>query len=84
MNVSLATVRHAAELILISSRIYNYISHGTNNTSIGPFPGTPGFSDTYVGEGYGIPVIGASGFGNPASTADGFYYNQTGVNNLLV
>jgi hypothetical protein len=66
--------------------LYNYISHGTNNLGSppGPSPGTPGFSDTYVGEGYGIPVIGASGYGNPASTADGFYYNQTGVNNLLV
>jgi hypothetical protein len=64
--------------------LYNYLGHGTNNTTTGPAPGTPGFSDIYVGEGYGIPVVGASGYGNPVSTADGFYYNQTGINNLLV
>jgi hypothetical protein len=64
--------------------LYNYIAHGTNNTAATGAPGTPGFSDTFVGAGYGIPVIGASGYGNPASTADGFYYNQTGINNLLV
>ncbi|HEY3864056.1 MAG TPA: putative porin [Verrucomicrobiae bacterium] len=65
--------------------LYNYLGHGTNNTpSSLAAPGTPGFSDTYVGEGYGIPVTGASGYGNSASSSDGFYYNQTGVNNLLV
>ena len=70
--------------------LYNYLGHGTNGAggALGingnALPGTPGFSDIYVGEGYGIPVVGASGYGNPLSTADGFYYNQTGVNNLLV
>jgi hypothetical protein len=64
--------------------LYNYIGHGTNNTAATGAPGTPGFSDTFVGAGYGIPVIGASGYGNSASTADGFYYNQTGNNNLLI
>ena len=62
--------------------LYNYLGHGTNNTATGPAPGTPGFSDTFVGEGAGIPVVGASGY--PSGSADGFTYNQTGVNNLLV
>jgi len=62
--------------------VYNYLGHGTNNTATGPAPGTPGFSDTFVGQGAGIPVVGASGY--PSGPADGFTYNQTGVNNLLV
>ncbi len=66
----------------VAGTLYNYLAHGTNNTGAGPYPGTPGFSDTYVGEGTSIPVAGASGY--PSGSADGFYYNQTGVNNLLV
>jgi hypothetical protein len=62
--------------------LYNYLGHGTNNTTTGPAPGTPGFSDIYVGEGAGVPVVGASGY--PSGPADGFTYNQTGINNLLV
>jgi hypothetical protein len=62
--------------------LYNYLGHGTNNTTTGPAAGTPGFSDIFVGEGAGIPVVGASGY--PSGSADGFYYNQTGINNLLI
>jgi hypothetical protein len=67
-----------------AATLYNYLAHGTNNNvgATGSYPGTPGFSDVFVGQGYGIPVVGASGY--PAQTADGFYYNQTGVNDLLV
>jgi hypothetical protein len=67
-----------------AATLYNYLGHGVNNNIPSLDPGTPGFANTFVGEGYGVPVIGASGYGNSASTADGFYYNQTGVNNLLV
>jgi hypothetical protein len=66
----------------IAGTLYNYLGHGTNNTTTGPAPGTPGFSDIYVGEGAGVPVVGASGY--PSGPADGFTYNQTGINNLLV
>jgi len=66
--------------------LYNYLGYGTNNTASPPGPpGTPGFSDVFVGEGYGPNgpgVLGASGYNS--GSADGFYYNQTGVNNLLV
>jgi hypothetical protein len=62
--------------------LYNYLGHGTNNTATAPAPGTPGFSDIFIGEGAGIPVVGASGY--PSGPADGFTYNQTGINNLLV
>jgi hypothetical protein len=66
--------------------LYTYLGHGSNSTP-GPAAGFPGFSDVYVGEGAGgvvpgYPYVGASGF--PSGTADGFFYNQTGVNNLLV
>jgi hypothetical protein len=66
----------------VAGTLYNYLGHGTNNTATGPAPGTPGFSDIFVGEGAGVPVIGASGY--PSGSADGFTYNQTGINNLLV
>jgi hypothetical protein len=62
--------------------LYNYLGHGTNTVSNGTFAGSPGFSDIYVGEGAGVPVVGASGY--PSGSADGFAYNQTGINNLLV
>jgi hypothetical protein len=61
--------------------LYNYLGHGTNNTQAGINTGTPGFSDTFVGEGSSL-FPGASGYNN--GSADGFTYNQTGVNNLLV
>ena len=74
-----------------AATLYNYLNHGTNNSSpsspIAPNPGTPGFSDIFVGEGYGPNgpgVAGASGYGNSGLSTDGFYYNQTGVNDLLV
>jgi hypothetical protein len=61
--------------------LYNYLSHGTN-TAPGSFgTGTPGFSDTFVGQGSSI-FPGSSGFSSQSS--DGFLYNQTGINNLLV
>jgi hypothetical protein len=68
--------------------LYNYLGHGTTNTSGSvSATNTPGFSGVYVGEGAGgvvpgFPYPGASGY--PSSVNDGFYYNQTGVNNLLV
>jgi len=70
-----------------AATLYNYMGHGTNTTITTPVPGTPGFSDIYVGEGAGgvvpgYPNPGASGY--PNGSADGFFYNQTGVNNLLV
>ncbi len=67
----------------VAGTLYNYLGHGTNNSGVGPYPGSPGFSDIYVGEGTAIPVAGASGYPNSAGT-DGFSYNQTGINNLLV
>jgi hypothetical protein len=61
--------------------LYNYLGHGTNNTATAPAPGTPGFSDTFVGEGI-TAQPGSSGYSS--GPADGFAYNQTGINNLLV
>ena len=72
-------------------------TNATSATTIGNPGGSttnlPGFSGVYVGEGAtgvaGYPAIGASGYpnGNPTYSfinSDGFAYNQTGVNNLLV
>lgn len=69
-----------------AATLYEYLGHGSNSTA-GPTAGTPGFSDIYVGAGAGgvvpgYPYVGASGYNS--GSADGFYYNQTGVNNLLV
>jgi len=65
----------------IAPTIYNYTGVG-QNTAPGSTPATPGFSDPYVGEGAGVPVNGASGY--PAGPNDGFAFNQTGINNLLI
>ena len=67
-----------------AATLYNYLGHGTTNAGT---TNTPGFSGNYVGEGAGgvvpgYPFPGASGF--PAGINDGFYYNQTGVNDLLI
>lgn len=69
-----------------AATLYTYLGHGSNSTP-GPTAGTPGFSDIFVGQGAGgvvpgYPYVGASGFNN--GSADGFYYNQTGINDLLV
>ncbi len=61
--------------------LYNYLGHGTNNSSGGIGTGTPAFSDTFVGEGSTL-IPGASGYNSGSS--DGFAYNQTGINNLLI
>jgi hypothetical protein len=71
----------------VGGTLYNYLGHGSVTPTNGPLQGTPGFSDDYVGEGAGgvvpgYPDAGASGY--PGGAADGFYYNQTGVNDLLV
>jgi hypothetical protein len=65
----------------VAATLYNYIGHG-QNTVPGGTPEVPGFSDNFVGEGAGVPVNGASGF--PAGLNDGFAFNQTGINDLLV
>lgn len=58
--------------------LYIYSGNGVNIT-----PGTPGFSDVYVGQGAINPqVAGYSGY--PGGYYDGFTANQTGVNNLMV
>jgi hypothetical protein len=70
-----------------AASIYTYLGHGaTNQTSNGGSitNGTPGFSSIYIGEGAGFPVVGASGFSSGSSLYDGYTYNQTGVNNLLI
>jgi len=61
--------------------LYNYLSHGTNTAPGSIGTGIPGFSDTFVGEGSSV-FPGSSGYSSGPS--DGFTYNQTGINNLLV
>ena len=57
--------------------LYNYTGHGHNAA-----PGTfvPGFPDTFVGE--SGPISGQNQ--PPGSLNDGFFFNQTGVNDLQV
>jgi hypothetical protein len=66
-----------------AATLYCYLGHGTTNAGA---TNTPGFSAIYVGEGVGTNgqglEPGASGY--PSGINDGFAYNQTGVNNLLV
>jgi hypothetical protein len=62
-----------------AATLYTYLGHGATN---GATTNTPGFSGIFVGEGAGYPVAGASGY--PSGINDGYTYNQTGVNNLLI
>jgi hypothetical protein len=61
--------------------LYNYLGHGTNTAAGSLGTGIPGFSDTFVGQGSATQP-GSSGYSS--GPADGFTYNQTGINNLLV
>jgi hypothetical protein len=79
--------------------LYNYDGVGTNNTSppVGAAPPgqpasqtTPGFSDTFVGEGGGgLPGVAVGQNQNASGLAvagnnDGFIFNQTGLDYLQV
>jgi hypothetical protein len=71
----------------VAGALYEYFGHGFVTPTNGGLEGGSGFSDAYVGEGAGglvpgFPFPGASGF--PTQGEDGFYYNQTGINDLLV
>jgi len=83
----------------VAPTLYNYDGVGQNNTTpplVAAQPGlpagqtTPGFSDTFVGEGGGgLPGVAVGQNQNAAGLAvagnnDGFIFNQTGVNNLQV
>ncbi len=65
----------------VAASVYHYLHHGAN-TAPGSFPLTPGFSDSFVGEGAGVPVVGSSGF--PTGPNNGFAFNQTGINSLFI
>ncbi len=62
----------------VAPAIYVYTLNGTDVSS-----GTPGFPDTFVGQGSLLP--GVAGFDQyPNGYYDGFGANQTGINNLEV
>jgi hypothetical protein len=63
----------------IAGTLYQYIGLETNVNF-------NGIGDTYIGEGgYAGPGSGTiNGLNGPGATAPPFYYNQVGVNNLLV
>jgi len=68
--------------------LYNYTGHAqTATVPPGTGGGTPGFANTYVGQGASNNITGAntqgwSGFNS--GYYDGFASDQTGINNLLV
>jgi hypothetical protein len=65
---------------------YNLLNHGKSPGT--GYDTTPGFADTYVGQGTLIGVNGYPAYYNyaPAGSTgfDGFAVNQTGINDLLV
>jgi hypothetical protein len=67
--------------IKAAATLYNYTGHGAN-AGQNQATSVPGFSDTFVGESSGFPVPGASGY--PSGPNDGFTFNQTGINDLLI
>ena len=71
--------------LLVAPVLYYYSGRGADvNTSQSPL--TPGFSDAYVGQGATIAnkFYAKSWSGYPNGPYDGFYANQTGINDLLV
>jgi hypothetical protein len=63
-----------------AATLYNYTSHG-GPALAGSSVLNPDFTGTFVGEG-STNFNGSSGF--PSGPHDGFTYNQTGINDLLV
>ena len=61
----------------IAPVIYDYVGNPVDTASTGY---TPGFGDVYVGQ--GAATGGISGY--PNGQYDGYYANQTGINDLLV
>lgn len=63
-----------------AATLYNYSSHG-GPALAGSSVLNPGFNGTFVGEG-ATNFNGSSGF--PSGPYDGFTFNQTGINDLLI
>jgi hypothetical protein len=63
-----------------AATLYNYTSHG-GVALAGSATLNPGFNGTFVGEG-ATNFVGSSGF--PSGPNNGFTFNQTGINDLLV
>jgi hypothetical protein len=72
----------------LASTLYNYTGHGADSS---PVSNSPGFSDIFVGQGSPFDANGTqrpgSNSGPPGdngNNADGFFFNQTGINDLLI
>ena len=75
----------------IAATLYNYTAYndGLPLPESPNYATSPGFNGTYVGQGGTIGANNTSGGSynyspTPASGFDGFYSNETGINNLLV
>ena len=64
----------------IAPAIYDYVGNPADTSGTAASPYTPGFGGVYVGQ--GAATGGASGY--PLGQYDGYYANQTGINDLLV
>jgi hypothetical protein len=74
-----------------AATLYNYTGHGVDSNVGSPSSVGPGFTDIFVGEGAPTDINGVSKpgsnigqFGSNPAAADGFYWNQTGINDLLI
>lgn len=80
---------HATEKLSfkVAPTLYNYTGHGASAADEFNNP-TPDFNGIFVGQGSTIGVNGGSPFYNLANgqslPSDGFFANQTGINNLLI
>ncbi len=67
--------------------IYDYIGHGASPQNQFNNP-TPDFNGTFVGQGSSQGILGNAYFnlanGLAVGSSDGFFSNETGINNLLV
>jgi Putative porin len=74
-----------------AATLYNYTGHGVDSNAGNSASQGPGFKDIFVGEGAPTDINGVSKpgsnigqFGSNPASSDGFYWNQTGINDLMI
>jgi len=66
--------------VKVAPALFNYTGHGADN---GANISTPDFNGTFVGQGSSFGVGGSSAFYN-LGNFNGFFANETGINDLLI
>jgi Putative porin len=75
----------------VAGTLYNYTGRGVDSNVGNSATTGPGFADIFVGQGAPTDINGVNKpgsniglFGSNPAASDGFYWNQTGINDLLI